>query len=128
MRMRTPSVIAGLLIFFTMFHFLAIHFHFYWTVWWYDIGMHVFGGFIAALIFLFLFQAQYQSRLSLLIISISAALIVGIAWEIFEYITGVTFTTEAAYIPDTVTDLFDDLAGGLIAYMTVYPKRTTEIK
>ncbi len=43
------------------------------------------------------------------------ALVVGVAWEIFEYIFDIGGSNFMSYQLDTVKDLFDDMIGGAIA-------------
>ena len=101
-------------------HFIAVTFYFYWTIWWFDIMMHVVGGFLAGLVFVgVLYRADFSR--SVLIGSIFAgSVIIGTLWEIFEYKTGMTFVGSENYVVDTVSDLMSDVAGGLIAYLMIY--------
>ncbi len=41
-------------------------------------------------------------------------MIVGVGWEIFEFVNGIAQSTEG-YIPDTLTDLAMDAVGSLVA-------------
>ena len=120
--MKSVSVIAAFLILFTILHLAAVNFYFYWTVWWYDIFMHVLGGFIGALIFVSFLPEAHQTKPIVFFVSVFAAIFIGIVWELYELTIGVTFTDEGKYLYDTFTDILDDIVGGLIAYLVLYPK------
>ena len=44
------------------------------------------------------------------------ALIIGAAWGIFEYFTGLAFVTYGNYVFDTIKDFLMDGFGALVAY------------
>ncbi|MEX0917204.1 MAG: hypothetical protein WDZ90_01650 [Candidatus Paceibacterota bacterium] len=99
-------------------HLLATLFYFYWTLWWYDIMMHGLGGFFVGLstLWFFYLSGYVQAPRNSLIFfyGIVSALVVGVLWEVFEYIVGATNRDE--YMFDTFLDLLMDIAGGLGAY------------
>lgn len=121
MRPRTVSTIgvAALTALFTLLHFLAFHFFWYWQYWWYDIVMHGTGGAVlgSMVLWFVLFETSPPhtafKRLSAVL---AVTLIIGVAWEIFEYVVGIT-RGEAGYVIDTLGDLGMDVAGGLLAYL-----------
>ena len=119
--MKYISVILVLLISLVVLHALAIHFYFYWTIWWYDIMMHVLGGLAAGFITLAICTGRIGEHVvpdgKLLLYVALGSIFIGILWETYEYTTGVTFVTAGDYAFDTVADLLCDISGGLIAYL-----------
>lgn len=115
--MKSFLAILCLVLFFAFLHVLALHFYFYWTVWWFDIFMHVLGGFIFGTLFALLLLHSASGRGKSFLLIICGALVAGILWEIFEYKTGLTFTTAGNYMIDTISDLLSDVVGGLSAYI-----------
>lgn len=105
----------------------------YYKIWWADIALHASGGFLAgsfALWYIFnsnkspisLAKSDLTSKVVLIIIVVSFAALVGVFWEIFEFmidkITGYkSYSLKVAMqnYEDTVSDLFFDLLGALIS-------------
>ena len=86
---------------------------FYWSVWWWDIVSHILGGLWVGLCAAWI-AAYFQKRISILA-CVVAALSVGVAWEIFEYLTGSGASIFMSYTADTIKDLVDDVIGGTAA-------------
>ena len=92
----------------------------YYIIPWLDIPMHIWGGFLFGL--LFIFYTDYKNRGKLFykynILHIFASVfIIGIAWELYEYINDVVNYRDWRGILDTVKDLFDDILGSFLAYI-----------
>ena len=110
----------GLITCLAILHFMAISFYFYWILEWFDTAMHFLGGFTGGLIaiwFLFdskLFYKYMPGVAGAIFGALVAILIVGIAWEIFEYVNGLTQSTEK-YAIDTTYDLIADVCGAILA-------------
>lgn len=103
-------------------HGLAVIFFLYSFYWWFDIPMHFLAGLCVGLFSLGLFCAEAKgcadpSSLRVLFIALAGALAVGLAWERFEYLAGITFNAIGNYELDTVKDLVMDVAGGYSAYL-----------
>jgi hypothetical protein len=109
------ALIAGL-------NLLALKYFLFWRLWWFDIPMHILGGFIIGSIALWLvaYEVPISIRLKInrLLVAILVTLVIGIAWEIFEYQVGIT-KGEPGYWFDTVHDVIDDVIGGLMAYLAL---------
>ena len=101
-------------------HFVAESLYLYWTVWWLDNIVHALAGFtIGLFIIWFLFYSSiFYKRSPTILESILNALlyviIIGIGWEIFEYVNGITQSTEG-YTLDIVHDLIADALGAILA-------------
>lgn len=110
----------GLMILVATLHFLANAFYFYWSYWWYDWMMHFLAGLAGGMAAYWgLFESGFWRRrgdkILLPILSVVVCLmIVGVAWEIFEFANGMTDSTEG-YRLDTIHDLMMDAAGSLVA-------------
>ena len=83
--------------------------------------MHFLGGFWIGFVSLWIyFIAEYISvfkkdNRSMFFAAILTVLFVGCAWEIFEFLVGLT-TSEYADKVDTLSDLCMDVIGGVSAY------------
>lgn len=114
-----------------IFHSMAVYFYLYWVVWWLDIVMHVLGGlWVALLAVWFLYfsgkvNVNNTSLFSALIIVLGIVALGGVFWEFFEFsfdkiLLGKigNFIKLAGLVQlgvsDTMSDLFFDLAGGLL--------------
>lgn len=108
-----------LLIFIASLNQIAISFHLYWLVWWFDILMHFLGGLwvgLSALWFVyfsdFLKFFEYNKR-NIFLISLITTIVVGLGWEVFEFIIEVDFSN--GYWKDTIQDLIMDTIGAITA-------------
>lgn len=86
---------------------LALENYWYWLYWWLDIAMHTAGGLVIGLI-----ATLFVTRWSHLIL---AVLVIGVLWEVFEYVIGISLV-EPNFALDTSLDLLFDVIGGLIAW------------
>ena len=105
----------GLSVLLWALNFIALDLYLYWTIGWYDIMMHFLGGLtIGALVVWFLNLGDRSLRSFLMIFLYT--MIVGIGYEIFEYVNGITFSTQK-YPVDTALDLGMDAVGATVAYL-----------
>ncbi len=96
-------------------HGIALAFSLYWVYLWLDIPMHALGGVSVAL--------GYQSRFMLsraqpllsfgFFATLCAVLVVGLTWEVYEYIVGPILP---GYAIDTAIDIVMDILGGTLGY------------
>lgn len=102
-------------------HVLALEFYLYWTYLWFDMPMHVFGGFTVALGFSMLpfFRIHIPEHLKTLQVYLVVVLAVGLLWELFEYVGGISILAEEDFFNDTSMDLVLDLLGGAVGYYLV---------
>ncbi len=94
---------------------------YFWTIWWWDILLHVLGGVWAGLFGAWV--AGFFGIRATFIQCILFALVIGVGWEIFEYINGLGDSVFMSYTADTIKDLFDDTLGGAFAYYLVQRER-----
>jgi len=112
-----PYIFFPLALLFLGTHLVALHFSLYWFVWWFDILMHTWGGYLVVYGLMMVgTQGSGVLRLprSLLFPTL---LCVMVAWEVFEYMAGLT-GTEANYVSDTAADFLCGTVGGMVAYLT----------
>jgi len=95
--------------------------------WWLDIPMHILGGFWAAAILIAVVESkpeifEIKKRLSLsFILIVSFAVLIGVFWELWEYVFDYYFNVIIAQysvsmtLSDTLGDLLSDLTGGIVA-------------
>jgi len=118
-RTITGVAIASLALLIALLQFLATRYFLYWEFWWFDIVMHFLGGLFIGVSYLWLLRfeasAQLQKRVPVLVSSFFAVFLVGILWEIFEYVTGMY--VETGYTLDTMLDLTMDIVGMMSAYL-----------
>lgn len=122
-RMQTRTLyglgIVALALLVALLQALATAYFLYWEFWWYDVMMHFLGGaFIgASYLWALYFELPLHShvRIPVFISAFVVVLGVGIAWEIFEYLTDSYAALN--YTLDTSLDLLMDMAGMMAAYL-----------
>ncbi len=103
------------------FNLLAGYLHLYFLIWWLDIPVHMLGGAWVALTTLVVyFRSQYIKRkdhnpLFVVMCAVSSTLVIGLGWEVYEFVVDRAMDINALQLSDTLKDLCDDLVGGLLA-------------
>lgn len=108
---------------------VALKFFLYWTIWWFDIVMHFLGGFWIALIVLWFYKAFTRNEARSdhgYLLALLGVIVVGVAWEVFEVVAGLT-DAEENYAVDTIVDLIMDTVGALVAAYIVFRKSIIEV-
>ncbi len=62
-----------------------------------------------------------------MLVSLLVTLTVGISWEIYEYIFGMTMVSHESYLVDTALDLFMDAIGAIAVVPLFTSPRNKEI-
>ena len=102
--------ITSLILFILVLNLLAFRFYWYFSIWWFDMPMHILGGFWVGLVFIWFLKPKDLSFNAVLKI-ILGALFIGLLWEVFE-IFAYNFITQTPFnVLDTLSDLCFDLAG-----------------
>lgn len=113
----------------TSAHFLAMSFYLYWTFWWFDNVTHFLGGLSMGLFWFFVFQKIYRFKAEpkfagVVLIVVSIVLVIGIGWEIFEYMFDIATPSRGeTYWQDTSYDLISDVVGALAASLIIYKNK-----
>ena len=93
---------------------LAHKFYWYDSIWWFDMLTHSLSGFWVALFFIYVFVRKMHFPIPFVKVFFYLFLI-GVGWEIFEFIVNNYIGPDPFDILDTLSDIFFDLAGGLSA-------------
>lgn len=107
--------------------FLAIHFNIYYTFPWFDMLMHFLGGMIAALV-LYVILARfdlryYRTAASFFIAIVVMTFLVGLFWEVAEYVVNYYLPTYAFDPIDTTIDLVADTCGAALSAAFIFIRK-----
>ena len=116
------SILAALVCVIVVMQGAAIAFSLYWTLWWYDIVLHFLGGvFIGLLVLWVRFLSGYiaaplvWSKGRIFLFTLFWTLVIGIGWEVFEWLVGNTWDMERYWL-DTSIDVALDIIGGVVGW------------
>lgn len=99
---------------------LAMRFHWYSIVWWFDMPMHALGGMWVALASLFIYRYKHTTTEDIFrpkmifVIALISVLVIGVLWEFFEFGMEAVGTVDLANPIDSLSDICFDLAGGVV--------------
>jgi len=116
---RLLKHLVYLMFFIFIANLLAIKFHWYSLIWYFDIVMHILGGFWVGMFFLYVFKRKDFKPVDahLFFKVFLASLVIGILWEFYEFY----IYQHISQIPfnqfDTLTDIFFDLLGSSFAFL-----------
>lgn len=97
-------------------NFLATELYWYSLIWYFDMIMHFLGGLWVGLFFFYVFS-YIESVPKFLILAFEvliATLVIGLLWELYEYVLNVISLTPWDII-DTSSDVFFDLFGSFVS-------------
>jgi len=100
-------------------HLIGTFYNFYWNSFWFDALMHFLGGLAMGLLFLWLwfasgfFEKSLPTKREAMVAALTFAMLIGIGWEVFEYVYGIAVPVGANYPVDTFHDLVFDFVGGV---------------
>ncbi len=109
---------ALLVIMIALVNFGALKFHWYYSLWWFDMPMHFLGGMWVSMFILWYLKDDNFSIDSIGRV-ILGVFIVGLAWEVLELFLNEEFVQNAYDLPDTLSDIFFDLSGAFTAVFYV---------
>jgi len=117
-----------LVVFVGVLHFVAIKLSLYWTLHYFDSVVHFFAGVSVGFASLWLCTKDDMpipiSSKKIFLTSFLGALGVGLVWEVFELLSGITTLSDGIhYVTDTGSDLFMDIFGGVVAGWYFYKTR-----
>lgn len=103
------SVVLGVVL--ALVYAAGLEYSLFWRLWWYDIPAHFLGGALAALVTSAV--CAWRGGTMRLWWGICAAVLVGIAWEAFEWTLGLPPNAFMSFALDTTKDLLMDVVGGI---------------
>lgn len=99
---------------------------FYYRWWWFDIPMHMLGGFVAAWSVARFFK-DYKKLVALkpwafeVFVLVSGTALIGILWEVYEFFMSLIFNiVMQPSVADTVADLVNDCVGALLFCLFIH--------
>lgn len=105
-------------------HQIGSMFFLYWDIEWFDTMMHFLGGLTVGLLFVWAWYGSdmfgsrvMPARYAAILSTIAFALLVSVAWEVFEYAFDIANPTGDNYSLDTFEDFVADTLGALLAGM-----------
>jgi hypothetical protein len=119
-RYLIPLFGASILV--SLLHFVALLQEYYWTLWWYDVMMHLLGGAVISALYIWLATSFVRLPKAGLWQVVSFVLFVGIAWEVWEILAGFTGFEELNYKSDTIYDLINDTIGAIAMFFIIRKK------
>jgi uncharacterized membrane protein YjdF len=110
-------------------NYAASALYLYWTIWWFDNVVHFSGGLAMGFLTYWLFRKLYPviqplGIWKLILILLVFVMIIGVGWEIFEYIFNTALPSAGeTYIQDTCYDLISDALGAVAAAVILYKSK-----
>ena len=111
--------ITGLIFVIFFINYLAMTFHWYSSIWWFDMPMHFLGGLWVGILFIWIFYGK-KLDFSLIFKIIISVFLIGIFWEIFEIVVNNFTLADPFNLLDTISDVCFDVAGGAFAIWYFY--------
>ncbi len=111
------------LVILAIMHFFGLKYEIYFSFEKYDIPMHILGGLWISLTVFWLFPfvsskcsiKNYKVRSFLT--GLLIVIVVALAWDAFELISGLTHTSDSVFLKDTVGDLVCAIIGLIIGFI-----------
>ena len=108
-----------------LIHMTAEYYYLYWTIRWFDIVTHFLGGLWVGIAVVWVWhfsgyvRKMYMPDRSTVFVALLGGLLVGLTWELYEYI--VWMMTDAGlppgYVGDTLLDLIMDITGAGVGFL-----------
>jgi hypothetical protein len=118
---------------------LALFFHWYRLLWWFDMPMHFMGGFFCVWLVIYIYNKFFNNKgnsgftleKSLIKNVLIWTFIIGLGWEWFEWGTDLYTGAMSMHMLDSYSDLFFDMAGAfsavfMLKYKYEYESRKQE--
>ncbi len=96
-----------------LLHLVGMLYSLYWLWQPFDILVHAFAGLSVGLFFAW-FSKEFLEGRGYWVSVFLGIFIVGILWEYFEHLVGLTFSGTQSYLADTIFDIITDLVGAYV--------------
>ena len=103
--------LASIVTFIFAINYVAMKFYWYFSIWYFDMPMHLLGGFWVGLACIYIFSLK-DFNFKFILKVLMCVFLIGFFWEIFEILVDKSITQDSFNILDTTSDMFFDLAGG----------------
>ncbi len=112
-----PVLLLVLILFIAIINGLAYQFSWYWRIPWLDMPMHFLGGFwVGSVVLWFYSSGIFTQYLRIFVMSLGAAVVVGVLWELFEFnVDTFVVISKQNGLLDTSSDIIFDIIGGTAA-------------
>jgi hypothetical protein len=117
-RKRLFKILTHLVISIFLVNCVAVRLYWYYSIWYFDMPMHFFGGLwvgLALIWFLSYKNSSLELSFKLICQIILGVLLIGFLWEVFEILVNNIIAQNQFNTLDTISDIFFDLAGGTFA-------------
>lgn len=122
-RLKLLSLLAYSIVFLAIVNFLAIRGDAYYIFWYFDMPMHFLGGMTSLYLIFYVFYNKITPLAKLPVMYLLfGVLIIGLGWEIFEYIFLNWYAGQPFNLQDSSSDIFFDLAGGVFGILYIMRK------
>ncbi len=108
--------IVSLIVTIFILNYLALKFHWYFSIWWFDMPMHILGGFWVGLCFIWYLKPKDLSFNNIIKI-ILGFLVIGLLWEIFEISVDKIIMQNPFNVLDTISDICFGLTGAFFSVL-----------
>lgn len=107
----------------SLVNFIALKFYWYFSIWYFDMLMHFWGGLCVGFTLMWLLFNKNPDLSFKFILKISlGVLVIGGLWEIFEILFNNIIAQNKFNALDSISDVFFDLSGGLCAILYLWKK------
>lgn len=107
----------------SLVNFIALKFYWYFSIWYFDMLMHFWGGLCVGFALMWLLFDENPDFSFKFILKIGlGVLFIGVSWEIFEILFNNIIAQNQFNALDSVSDIFFDLSGGLCAILYLWKK------
>ena len=116
-----------MLVLVNQFVFNALQLYQRW--WWFDIPMHIIGGFLVGLGTIYLVNVLQKEgtlkapRWLIAIAVITMVAFAAVVWEWYEWLLMAFFHAPVQTWPDTLKDLFDGILGGIVSTLLIKSRK-----
>lgn len=122
-RTKLLALLAYSIVFLAVVNFIAIRGDMYYLFWYFDMPMHFLGGLSAMYLICYVFYTKVQLYTKLPIFYLLlGVLVIGLGWEVFEYIFLNLYAGQPFSFSDSLSDIFFDLAGGSLGILYISRK------